>query len=436
MILNPADREGRSSIAANWPLLLGMGMLMLGGGLQGTLLSVRASLEGFATTVIGVVMSCYYVGYIGGSLITPRLVHRVGHIRVFAALTAVASVAILLQAVYAAPAPWAILRLVSGFSFAGIYVVAESWLNDRASNENRGSLLAVYMLVLYAGLGGGQFLLNIADPLGAHLFILISVTISLAVLPMTLSVQHAPEHALPHPIGYRELFRASPLGVVGVVMSGMVTSSMFAMGPVYAQSIGLPASQIAAFMGCGILATLIVQWPVGRWSDRVDRRTVLVLICAFGCLAAGLAAFVGHGSVLLLFALSACFGGVALTLYSLALSHINDQLQPHQMVGASATVVLLSGAGSIAGPVLAAALMQWFGASSYFGFMAALVGLLAVYGLYRKSRRAPVPADQKGTFVSAQPQAVTGQMIAEIALGGQAVAPAVRQEEKVGASGN
>lgn len=428
MSLNPGARAGRGTLAANWPLLLGMGMLMLGGGLQGTLLSVRASLEGFGTTVIGLVMSFYYVGYIGGSLITPRLVQRVGHIRVFAALTAVASVAILLQAVYPAPVPWAVLRVVSGFSFAGIYVVAESWLNDRASNDNRGALLAIYMLVLYAGLGVGQFLLNIADPLGSHLFILISVTISLAVLPMTLSVQHAPEHEVPHPIGYRELFRASPLGVAGVVLSGMVTSSMFAMGPVYAQNIGLPASQIAAFMGSAILATLVVQWPVGRWSDRVDRRTVLVLICLFGSVAAGLAAVFGQRSSWLLFALSACFGGVALTLYSLALSHINDQLQPHQMVGASATVVLLSGAGSFAGPIAAAALMQSFGDALYFGFMAALLVVLAVYGLYRKSRRAPVSPAQKGPFVSAQPQATGGQMIVDIALGGSPPAGGNRQE--------
>jgi MFS family permease len=405
-------------VAANWPLLLGMGMLMLGGGLQGTLLSVRASHEGFATIVIGVVMSCYYVGYIGGSLGTPRLIQRVGHIRVFAALTAVASVTILLQAVYVAPLPWALLRLTTGFCFAGIYVVAESWLNDRASNENRGSLLAVYMMVLYVGLGAGQFLLNVADPAGPLLFIIISVTISLAVVPMTLSVQHAPQHALPHRIGWRELFHASPLGVVGVVLSGMVTSSMFSMGPVYAHLIGLTASSIAAFMGCGILATVVVQLPIGRWSDRVDRRTVLVTICLLACASAALSAVFGHRSEPLLFALMACFGGIALTLYSLSVSHINDQLQSHQMVGASGTVMLLNGAGSISGPFLVATLMQSFGPASYFTYLAALTGVLATYGLYRKARRAPVPAEHKGPFVIAQPQAVSGEMISEIALSG------------------
>lgn len=409
-------------MATNWPLLLGMGMLMLGGGLQGTLLSVRASREGFATILIGLVMSCYYVGYIGGSLGTPRLIQRVGHIRVFAALTAVASVTILLQAVYVAPAPWALLRLVTGFCFAGIYVVAESWLNDRATNENRGSLLAVYMMVLYVGLGGGQFLLNLADPLSSRLFIITSVMISLAVLPMTLSVQHAPQHAVPQRIGYRELFRASPLGVIGVMLSGMVTSSMFSMGPVYAHLIGLGASDIATFMGCGILATVAVQLPIGRWSDRVDRRTVLVAICLLAGISAALAALFGHRSELLLFALMACFGGIALTLYSLAVSHINDQLQPHQMVGASGTVMLLNGAGSIAGPFLVATLMQSLGPASYFAFMSSLTGVLAIYGLYRKTRRAPVPADQKGPFVIAQPQAVSGEMISEIARSGSTTA--------------
>ena len=405
-----------TAAAATWPLLLGMGMLMLGAGLQGTLISVRATIEGFATFVTGVVMSCYYVGYMGGSIGTPRLVQRVGHIRVFAALTAVASVTILLQAVFVDPVTWAVLRFVSGFCFAGIYVVAESWLNDHASNQNRGSLLAVYMLVLYVGLGGGQFLLNVADPLSPRLFIVISVMISLAVVPMTLSVQRAPQYDVPRTIGYRELFLASPLGVTGVVISGVVTSSVFSMGPVYAQSIGLDSSDIAAFMGISILAAVLTQLPIGRWSDRVDRRSVLATICLVGCVTAILASLFGHESKPVLFLLAACFGGIALTLYSLALSHINDQLQPSQMVGASGTVVLLNGAGATLGPLLVAVLMQSFGASAYFAYLAALVGALGLYGMYRKSRRAPVPSEQKGPFVSAQPQAVSGQMVAEIAL--------------------
>ena len=405
-----------TAVANTWPLLFGMFMLMLGAGLQGTLLSVRATNEGFATFVTGLVMSCYYVGYMGGSIGAPRLVQRVGHIRVFAALTAVASAVILLQGVFVEPTTWALLRGVSGFCFAGIYVVAESWLNDRASNQNRGSLLSVYMLLLYLGLGGGQFLLNVADTMSMQLFVVISVLISLAVVPMTLSVQRAPPHELPGMTGYRELFRASPLGVVGVAISGVVTSAMFAMGPVYAKLAGLPRSDVATFMGLSILTAVLTQLPIGRWSDRVDRRTVLIAICTLGAVDAGLATLFGTESRAWLYGLAAGFGGIALALYSLALSHINDHLDPEQMVGASGTVVLINGAGATLGPSLVAMSMDAFSAPAYFAFLTVSVGGLALYGIYRKSRRAPVAVEQKAPFVAAQPQAAGGQMIAEIAL--------------------
>lgn len=399
-----------------WPLLAGMLMLMLGAGLQGTLISLRATLEGFATLTTGAVMSCYYLGYIGGAVGTPLLVQGVGHIRVFAAFSAMASVAILLQGVYVDPLAWAMLRLVSGFCLAGIYVVAESWLNNQASNQNRGSLLSIYMLVLYIGLGSGQFLLNVADPASTRLFILVSVLISLAVVPMSLSQRRSPQIEAPVLVEYRSLFRSSPLGVAGVVVSGVITGALFSMGPVYAQMIALDAADTAIFMGVGILTAVLTQLPLGRWSDRVDRRTVLVSICIAGCVAALLAGAFGTWSRLLLYGLAACFGGIALTLYSLALAHINDQLEPAQMVGASGAVVLLNGAGATLGPTLVALLMDRLGASAYFLFLALQTGGLALYGIYRKRRHAPVPSEQKGSFVSAQPQAVSGQMLADIAL--------------------
>ena len=391
-------------------------MLMLGAGLQGTLISLRATLEGFATLTTGAVMSCYYLGYIGGAVGTPLLVQGVGHIRVFAAFSAMASVAILLQGVYVDPLAWATLRLVSGFCLAGIFVVAESWLNNQASNQNRGGLLSVYMLVLYVGLGSGQFLLNVADPAGTRLFILVSVLISLAVVPMSLSQRRSPQLEAPVLVEYRSLFRASPLGVAGVVVSGVITGAMFSMGPVYAQMIALDAADTAIFMGVGILTAVLTQLPLGRWSDRVDRRTVLVIICVAGCVAALLAGALGTWSRLLLYGLAACFGGIALTLYSLALAHINDQLEPAQMVGASGAVVLLNGAGATLGPTLVALLMDRLGPSAYFLFLALQIGGLALYGIYRKRRHAPVPSDQKGSFVTAQPQAVSGQMLADIVL--------------------
>lgn len=409
------DSSSARHALATWPLLLGMGMLMLGAGLQGTLIGLRATMEGFMPFVTGVVMSCYYVGYIGGSVWTPVLLQRVGHIRVFAALTAVASVTILLQAAFVTPIWWGALRLVSGLCFAGIYVVAESWLNGRATNENRGTLLALYMLTLYGGLGGGQYLLTLADPAGPMLFLLISVTISLAVVPMSLSVQRAPEFEIPRKIRYREIYRQSPMGVVAVIISGVVTSSIFSMGPVYAQLSGLDPSEIATFMGVSILAAVITQLPIGRWSDRTDRRTVLIAICLIALVAAIAAAIIGTESKAILFILAAAFGGIALTLYSLSVSHINDHLAADEIVSASSAVVTLNGLGSIVGPLIVSLMMKYYGPPAYFFSLAGMLGSLVLYAAWRKIRRAAVPTYFKLPFINVQPQAVSGQMMAQVA---------------------
>jgi len=398
-----------------WPLLLGMSLLMLGAGLQGTLIGVRATLEGFPTAVIGVVMSCYYVGYILGSFGAPFLLQRVGHIRVFAALTSIASATILLQALFVGATVWGVLRMVSGFCFAGIYVVAESWLNDRATNRNRGRILALYMLVLYIGLGGGQFLLNAADPSGPLLFLATAVLLSLAVVPMSLSVQHAPEVKAVQRIRLGELYRISPMGIVGVVVSGMLSGALFAIGPVYAKLIGLQAKGIATFMAVSILAAAATQLPIGRLSDHIERRSVLIVVCSLAAMFAASAALWGPTSNTILFILAACFGGIALTLYSLSLSHINDHLEPNQMVSASAAVILMNGVGSVVGPLLFSVLIVAFGPSAYFATMSALTGGLALYALWRKHRSAPVPGELKIPFVSAQPQAVAGELIVKTA---------------------
>ena len=402
-------------VFSTWPLLFGMGMLMLGAGLQGTLIGLRATIEGFPPFVTGVVMSCYYVGYIGGSAGTPLMMQRVGHIRVFAALTAIASVAILLQAALVTPVWWGLLRLISGVCFAGIYVVAESWLNGRATNQTRGTLFALYMLTLYGGLGGGQYLLTAADPRGPMLFLLISVTISLAVVPMSLSVQRAPEIEIPSKIRYRELYRLSPMGVVAVIVAGVVSSSLFSMGPVYARLIGLGARDIAMFMGVSILAAVITQLPIGRWSDRTDRRTVLIAVCLIASVAAVAGGMIGTLSKATLFILAAAFGGIALSLYSLAASHINDHLAADQIVSASSSIVTLNGLGSILGPLIVSLTMRHFGPPAYFFSLAVMLGSLVLYAVWRKIRRGAVPDPLKLPFINVQPQAVSGQMMAQVA---------------------
>jgi MFS family permease len=394
-----------SVITTTWPLLLGMGVLMLGAGLQSTLLGLRATLEGFPTLVTGIVMSCYYVGYVLGTVIAPPLLRKLGHIRVFAALAAVASVAIIVQGCFVNPWTWGAMRLVSGLCFAGIYVVAESWLNDRASRANRGRLFAVYMLVLYIGLGAAQFLLVVADPRTATPFMLVSVLISLAMVPIVVSAQQVPNHAVPRKVRLRELYGNSPLGVVAVTMSGLISAIVFSMGPVYARLSGLETTSVATFMAVSILAAVVTQYPIGRLSDRMDRRTVIAGVCTLAMLIAGsIVAFPEMPHALFL-ALAAMFSGFALTLYSLSVSHVNDKLEPAQMVASSSTLLLLNGGAAATGPLLAGSLISAFGPRAYFATLAALCGALAVYDLWRKSRRRPVPPAQKGPFIGVQPRA-------------------------------
>jgi MFS family permease len=404
-------------IAATWPLLLGMGVLMLGAGLQGTLLGLRATLEGFPTPVTGAILSCYYIGYLLGTRGAPRLVRSVGHIRVFAALAAVASATILVQGSFVHPIPWALLRFISGVCFAGIYVVAESWLNDRASRSNRGTLLAMYMLVLYIGLGSAQFLLNIANPTTPTPFMLVSVLISLAMVPIVVSAHQAPQVSVPVKVRYRDLYRNSPLGVVAVTVSGMISSTIFSMGPVYAQRSGLGTSGVATFMAVSILAAALTQYPVGRLSDRMDRRTVIAIVCTLATLVAvSIVVFRDlPRPVFLLF--TALFSGFVLTLYSLSVSHVNDKLEPSQMVAASGALLSLNGTAAAVGPFLAGSLMAAFGPQAYFATLATLTGCLTIYDLWRKTRRTPVPAAQKGPFIAAQPQGMTGQIMRSAGLG-------------------
>ena len=392
-------------VSTTWPLFLGMGVLMLGAGLQSTLLGLRATLEGFPTVVTGVIMSCYYVGYLLGTLIAPRLLRQVGHIRVFAALAAIASVAVLIQGCFVQPLTWGAMRLISGLCFAGIYVVAESWLNDRASRANRGRLFAVYMLVLYGGLGMAQFLLVLSDPRTPIPFMLVSVLISLAMVPIVISAQQLPEHAAPRKVRLLDLYRNSPLGVVAVTVSGLISAIIFSMGPVYARLSGLNTSNVATFMAVSILAAVVTQYPVGRLSDRVDRRTVIAGVCTLAAIVAGSIVALPdmpHGVFLMLAAL---FSGFVLTLYSLSVSHVNDKLEPAQMVASSSTLLLLNGSAAAIGPMLSGSLMTAFGPRAYFATLASLTGALAIYDLWRKSRRQPVPPSQKGPFIRAQPRA-------------------------------
>lgn len=399
-----------SALASSWALLLGFGILMLGDGLQATLLAVRADQEGFSATITGLIMSSFFVGFLLGSITTPKFTTRVGHIRVFAALAALASAAILVHTVFVQVPVWIALRFVSGFCFAGLYIVAESWLNDRATNETRGKLLSLYMIVTYLGVGAGQLLLNLADPSEHLLFILTSVLISIAVVPLLLSAGSPPAFRESVNISLRELFRLTPLGLVSMFLEGLVTATFFALGPVYGQRIGLDVKNISYFMTAAVIGTVILQGPLGALSDRYDRRIVLTVVSLLAAIAALVCVPLSQNSNLMLLLCVAVFGGLTFPLYSICIAYTNDHLDPSQMIAASGALVLTGGLGAVVGPLLIASLMDHYGIQAFFWSMAAALGLIGIFALYRMLIRAPIPLDKQGSItpLSAHP---TGSVI-------------------------
>lgn len=386
------------ALKAAWALLSGLALLMVGTGLQGSLLGLRATLEGFSTTTTGVIMSSYYFGFVIGSLRAPAIVARVGHIRAFAALASIASSAVLIHAVAVVPAGWILLRVISGFCMAGLYVIAESWLNDAATNETRGSLLSIYMIVISGGISLGQILLNVADPRSAVLFVVTSVLVSLALVPTALSASSSPRLVQPEPVSTRDLFRAAPLGVIGVGLAGMSAGALYGVGVVYAQLSGLSIAATSVLMFLAILLGTLLQWPIGAISDRFDRRKVIAATAAAATIAA-VAGTTGPSGWVLLLAFSAA-GGLSLTMYALFNAHVNDWLEPAHMVGAGSRLLLINGFGAMSGPLLASVAMTATGPSGFFWLIVFANATVMVYALWRLTRRAPVPADQQSTFVT------------------------------------
>lgn len=391
-------------VTATWALLLGMAFIMTGNGLLVTLLGVRATGENFPTVVTGVIQTCYYIGFLAGSLITPKAVQRVGHIRVFAALAALVATAALLHALFVNPPVWSLMRMVTGFSYAGLYVVAESWLNDRSANDTRGQLLSIYMVIQFGGLMLGQLLLNAADPGGYELFSLVAVLLTLAIPTMLLSASSAPGFEAPAQLGLGALLRISPLGVLGCFGVGVAHSAFFAMGAVYARDSGLSVFEVSVFMAIAILGGIAAQWPVGRASDRLDRRIVIVAATLVAAVAAAAAALLPAGHPWILQALACLFGAASLPLYSLVIAHTNDFLKPEEMVAASSSLLLVFGVGAVAGPALCGAVMTALGNDGFFVYLAAAQAAIGIIALYRMTRRAAPPSEERAPYRPATPR--------------------------------
>lgn len=397
-------------IISIWPLFAGLSLIGLAVGVQGSLLGVRAELEGFDDYLIGLLMSCYFAGFLAGSLLTPKMIQRVGHIRIFAALSAVASVAILIHAIYVEPWAWALMRLFTGFAFSTIYVVSESWLNQSSNNANRGQILSIYTTILLAGICAGQFMLNLANPMDFTLFILISVMVSVAAVPILLSVIITPAIEKTERVSIRHLWYRTPMGVTGIILSQWVSSILFGMGAVYATKLGFSVYQVANFMGAMMAGGMILQWPLGKLSDMVDRRWVMSIACLIAVLFALLISRESEASIRL-YLMIFMFGGCSLSLYSIVVALTNDHLRPSEIVPASGTIVLISGLTSITGPITAVFWLQIFGLQSFFVLLASCLLLLAGISLWRLLTIEALPSEYKGQVILQAATAPVGTIL-------------------------
>lgn len=380
-------------LRTTWPLLLGILLFMVGNGMQGTLLGVRGGIEGIPTSLMSVVMAGYFGGFVLGSLAVPPMIQRVGHVRVFAALGSLISAVLILYAAAPHWIAWAVLRLLIGFCFCGVYITAESWVNASATNETRGQAMSAYFIMQMLGLVTGQALLNVGDPAGWMLFVIPSVLVSLAFTPILLAQVQAPRFEQIKPMSLPRLYRASPLGCVGIFLVGGVFSALLGMGAVWGAVIGLDVKQISAFVAAISVGGLLAQYPIGWLSDRLDRRKLIIALSGFGAVVAAVVAAADLGIWGYLLA-AALVGGVANPVYALLIAYTNDFLDASDMAAASAGLLLVNGAGSVFGPILTGWLMTLIGPEGFWVYMAVLLAMLTAYGGWRMTQRATPSLDQ------------------------------------------
>lgn len=386
-----------------WALLLGLGLLMLGNGMQGTLLGIRGGIEDFTTFQMSVVMSCYFVGFLFGSRMAPDMIRRVGHVRVFAALGSMISAVLIMYAAAPDWMVWAALRVIIGFSFSGVYIATESWLNTAATNENRGQALSLYLIVQMIGIIAAQLLLNVGDPSGYILFVIPSVLVSLAFTPILLAVSEAPAYESTKPLSFRRLYTASPLGCVGMFLLGGVFSAQFGMASVWGTEAGLNVADLTIFVSAIYIGGLVLQYPIGWLSDRIDRRIVVLWLSAFGAVAL-MVPVVFDPPFWVVVGIGAICGGVSNPLYSLLLAYVNDYLDKSDMAAASAGLMFINGLGAISGPIITGWLMEEIGPSGFFLFMGLLFGALSAYAGWRMTQRRETPEATAG-FTPVSPTA-------------------------------
>ena len=391
----------------SWALFLGFFLLMIGNGMQGTLLGLRGSIEGFSAVEMSYVMSAYFLGFLGGSRLAPVMIRRVGHIRVFAALASFISAVLILYPTITDPIAWGLLRVIFGFCFSGVYVTAESWLNNSATNETRGQSLSVYTIVMMGGIVASQYVILLGDASGFVMFILPSVLVSVAIAPMLLSATPTPAYERAKPMSLLAAFRFSPLSAVGTFFAGAVFAAQFGMTAVYGTEAGLTTPQIAVFVSVFYIGGLLFQVPVGWISDRTDRRLLILVLALCGGLSA-IGAFVFSDVFPILLVMSFLIGGFSNPLYPLLIAYMNDYLEVDDMAAGSGALLFLNGIGAILGPVVAGYMMDFIGPRMFWAFLAAMLLMLAGYAAWRMRRRpAATPSEENVSYVAISPISTT-----------------------------
>ncbi len=373
-------------IRTTWALLLGMFLLQVGNGLQGSLMGVRGAIEGFSTFELSLIGSAYFVGFLGGSSMAPKFISSVGHVRVFAALGSFISAIVITYPIVTEPWAWMLLRVALGFCLSGVYVTAESWLNNSATNATRGQSLSAYMLMQMMGLVAGQGILAAGDPSGWILFIIPSILVSLSFAPILLSAVPTPAIEATRPMTLRKLYDTSPFGMIGMLFMGGVFAGQFAMAPVYATELGLSLGQLSGFISSFFVGAIVLQYPIGWMSDRMDRRVLIIGAAVAGAVVAIGGVFLADSFSVLL-AIAALSGGLAQPLYALLLAYTNDYLEVEDMPAASGGMIFVNGIGAISGPPVMGLLMGVMGPSGFWMFLAIVLLLVAAYGLYRMTQR-------------------------------------------------
>lgn len=380
-------------------LLLSIAILLVGNGLLGTLLTLRGSAEGYTAITIGIIMAMYFAGFIVGTFLCPEIISRVGHIRTFAVMAAIASCSVIIQGLWIHPLVWALARLLCGICLVGIYMVTESWLNDQAGNHMRGRLLATYTLVMLVALGLGQFLILADDIRELSLFAIAAGLFSLGLVPVALTRLPEPVPVTQIKPGLGKLFRTSSLGFTGSLTAGLMCGAFWAMGPLLAQGNGLTQSGIALFMSATILGGVLLQYPIGSWSDRTDRRLILVYLGYISAIIALISLFLPAGMPRLLVFSMFLFGGMMFSIYPVSVAHANDHPEARDPISTSSNLLLVNGIGAAVGPLLGGVMIQYLGKDSLLVLFLVIGISLGSCALYWRRYGITITADDKTMFI-------------------------------------